>query len=58
VAVIPGAPRPALNLDKRSQALRLHRRGESPPQIAAMLEIPLQELELLLKVHRIVLRSI
>jgi hypothetical protein len=57
-AAISGAPRAGLNLDKRSQALRLHRRGEAPAQIAAMLEIPLQELELLLKVHRIVLRSI
>ena len=54
----PPSPRAGLNLDKRSQALRMHRRGEAPPQIAAMLEIPLQEVELLLKVHRIVLRSI
>ena len=51
-------PRAGLNLEKRSQALRMHRRGESPAQIAAVLEIPLQEVELLLKVHRIVLRSI
>ena len=54
----PSAPRPGMNLDKRSQALRLHRRGEGPSQIAAMLELPLQEVELLIKVHRIVLRSI
>lgn len=55
--VFPG-PRGGLNLDKRSQALRMHRRGESPKQIAELLEIPLQEVNLLLKVHRIVLRSI
>jgi hypothetical protein len=51
-------PRTGLNLEKRSHALRMHRRGESTAQIAAVLEIPLQEVELLLKVHTIVLRSI
>jgi hypothetical protein len=55
---VPLAPRAALNLDKRSQALRMHRRGESPADIAAALGIPLQEVHLLLKVHRIVLSSI
>ena len=55
---IPAPPRSGLNLDKRSQALRLHRRGEAPKQIAAILELPIQEVELLIKVHRIVLRSI
>jgi len=54
----PAYPRAGLNLDKRSQALRMHRRGDPPSQIAAVLEIPLQEVDLLLKVHRIVLRSI
>ena len=58
LAVAPPLPRAGMNLDKRSQALRLHRRGEAPLQIAAMLEIPLQEVELLIKVHRIVLRTI
>ena len=56
--VVPATPRAGLNLDKRSQALRMHRRGEAPAQIAAALELPRQEVELLLKVHRIVLRSI
>lgn len=57
-AAVPPPPRAGLNLDKRSQALRMHRRGEAPAEIAAVLELPLQEVELLLKVHRIVLRSI
>jgi len=57
-APVPLVPRAALNLDKRSQALRMHRRGEGPPEIAAALGIPLQEVHLLLKVHRIVLSSI
>jgi hypothetical protein len=44
-----------LNLNKRSIALQMHRRGESPVQIAAALNIPRNEVELLLKVHRLVL---
>jgi len=51
-------PRTGLNLTKRAQALRMHRRGDPPDQIAALLELPLQEVDLLLKVHRIVLSNI
>jgi hypothetical protein len=51
-------PRGGLNLGKRSQALRMHRRGESADQIAAALEVPRQEVELLVKVHRIVMSSV
>jgi hypothetical protein len=65
VRPLPAAPaggpsplRAGLNLDSRSQALRMHRRGEPPAGIAAALGLPLQEVELLLKVHQIVLRSI
>jgi hypothetical protein len=54
----PGAPRSGFNLGKRTQALRKHRLGEPPQQIASTLELPLQEVELLLKVHRIVLSKI
>jgi hypothetical protein len=55
-----GAPdarafKPGLNLSKRSQALRMHRRGEPPEQIAAALAVSRQEVELLLKIHRIVM---
>jgi flagellar motor switch protein FliN/FliY len=53
----PPLPKSGLNLSKRSQALRMYRRGDSPERIAATLEIPRQEVELLLKVHRIVLSS-
>ncbi len=58
LAVVPGIPKPGLNLSKRSQALRMHRMGEPPERIAAALEIPRQEVELLLKVHRIVIRAL
>jgi outer membrane murein-binding lipoprotein Lpp len=57
-AMPAAAPRNGLNLAKRSQALRLNRRGTSPPQIAAALELPLQEVELLLKVDRIVIGNL
>ncbi len=56
--VAPGLPKPGLNLNKRSQALRMHRRGEAADQIAAALELPRQEVELLIKVHRIVLSTV
>ena len=52
------SPRPGINLSRRSQALRMHRKGEAPEQIATALQIPQQEVELLVKVHRIVLDSI
>ena len=50
--------RPAMNLSKRSQALRMHRRGDPPEAIAAALSIPFQEVDLLIKVHRIVLATL
>jgi hypothetical protein len=53
-----GLPRPGLNLSKRSQALRMHRRGDAPAEIASALGVPLQEIDLLLKVHRIVISKI
>jgi hypothetical protein len=58
VQVLPGIPRSGLNMGKRTQALRMHRRGEPSTQIAAALEVPVQEVELLLKVHRIVISKI
>jgi hypothetical protein len=45
-------PVAGMNLSKRGQALRMHKRGEKPEQIAAALELPTNEVELLLKVHR------
>ena len=55
---MPAMPRQGLNLNKRSQALRMHRRGDAPGQIASALEMPLQEVQLLLKVQQIVLSSV
>jgi hypothetical protein len=51
-----GAPPPArrsVNLSKRSQVIRLSRRGEPIETIAATLGLPRREVELLLKVHQV-----
>jgi hypothetical protein len=42
-----------INLTKRAQVLRMHRRGEPVSSIAAALETPSGEIALLLKVHAI-----
>jgi hypothetical protein len=47
-----------MNVTRRSQALRLRRKGSSPEQIAAALEMPRQQVDLLLKVHEIVLNNL
>jgi hypothetical protein len=36
----------------------LHRQGERPEQIASTLEVPRQEIELLIKVHQIVMSNV
>jgi hypothetical protein len=55
VTVLPARFRPGLNMTTRSQALRLHRSAEN---IAKVLEVPRQEVDLLLKVHGIVIKGI
>ena len=50
VLVPPTPPRSGLNLNKRSQAIRMSRRGEQAEKIAASLNLPQREVELLLKV--------
>lgn len=49
--------RPGMNLNRRSQALRLARRGESPEQIASRLGLPTGEVRLLLKIHGKLMRQ-
>jgi hypothetical protein len=41
----------AINLNRRGQILRLHRRGEGVPEIAAALQVSRGEVELMLKLH-------
>jgi hypothetical protein len=57
--LVPPAPTASgLNLNKRGQVLQMHRRGQSPDQIAVSLGLPRTEVDLLLKVHQIVLKSV
>ena len=45
-------PKPSMNTSRRSQVLRMHRRGDRPEQIAAALNLPQNEVDLLLKLHQ------
>ena len=47
----PVAPQAGMNVTRRTQVLRMQRRGERPEQIAAALNLPQTEVELLLKLH-------
>jgi hypothetical protein len=58
VEAVPDAGRAALNLNKRAQVLRMHRRGDPPERIASLLEVPRQEVDLLIKVHRIIISQL
>lgn len=49
----PAPPKSGLNVTKRTQILRLSRRGDDPANIASTLNIPRREIELLLKVHQL-----
>ncbi len=49
---VPPPPSASMNLSRRTQVLRMYRRGERPDQIASSLRIPLNEVELLLKVQQ------
>ena len=51
----PAALRSAMNQTKRSQVLQMLRRGVEPDEIAATLSLPLNEVELLVKVNEIAL---
>lgn len=53
-AVAPGV---SMNLNKRSQALRMYRRGEPTERIAAALQLSRNEVDLILKVHRTVVEQ-
>ena len=57
IVALPPSLKASLNLNKRTQAIRMSRRGEPAENISASLSIPRREVELLLKVHRLVLNS-
>lgn len=47
------AIRPSLNVNKRAQALRLLGRGTPPANIAASLQLPQNQVELLIKIRKL-----
>ncbi len=51
------ASRVGIDLNQRTQVMRRARRGERPEQIAVELGMPKNEVELLVKVHRAVVRA-
>lgn len=50
----PSGLRSGLNLNRRVQAMRMARRGEQVSRIAAVLGVPRQEIELLIRVQNAV----
>ena len=54
---MPALPKCGLNLNKRSQVIRMSRRGETAPMIASSLQLPQREVELVLKVYGLVLKG-
>ena len=50
-------PSNGINLGKRTQVLQLARRGNRPDQIASCLQVPQNEVDLVLKVHRTIIKS-
>lgn len=57
ITTLPAAPKASLNLSKRTQVIRMSRRGEPAENIAAYLSIPRKEVELLLKIHGLILNG-
>lgn len=53
ISAAPPSELKGINLNRRTQAMRLFRRGESPAQVSAALGMPQCQTELLEKVHRI-----
>ena len=56
--VAPAPARSGLNLSKRTHVLRMHRAGQDNTAIAAALALPRAEVDLLIKVHRIVVEQL
>ena len=47
-------PKPGMTESRRVQVLRMYKRGERAEQIAAALGLPLNEVDLLVKVHHVI----
>lgn len=55
-ASMTAAPAAGLNSTVRSKVLKMHRLGQAPEKIADNLRVPKGEVDLLIKVHQIVMR--
>ena len=55
-AASPAATGNSVNNTLRSKVLKMHRLGQSPDRIAGALRVPKGEVDLLVKVHKIVMR--
>jgi len=55
-AGLPAATGNSVNNTLRSKVLKMHRLGQSPDRIAGALRVPKGEVDLLVKVHKIVMR--
>ena len=53
VLVPPTSPGSGLNVSRRTQVIRMSRRGDGAETIATSLHLPKREVELVLKVHRL-----
>jgi hypothetical protein len=51
-AIFAAPARPGFNLNRRTQAIRLLRRGESASHVSAALGVPQPEIELLIRVQK------
>jgi hypothetical protein len=49
----PATPAASINLTRRTQVIRMHDRGEPVQTIAAALQVPAGEIELMLKLQRL-----
>jgi len=48
---VAAVPTHGINLNRRAQVVRMYRRGENIPSIAAAMRAPTREVELVLKLH-------
>jgi hypothetical protein len=58
IALQAAPPEESVNVAKRAQAIRMHRRGEAPEAISSALRLPQSEVDLMLKVQKIVMESL
>ena len=56
--VAPEPARSGLNISKRTQVIRLYRSGQDSAGIATVLSLPRAEVDLLIKVHKMIVEQV